>query len=458
MSNQAVQPKYLHNHSQVKFPLKKTLAAMLTALGLLGEPAQAAPVNWNAASGSWDVAGNWDPGIPTPPDDVTISVVGVQTITHSTGDDTINTLTNNANANLVINGGSSLSISSGGTNAGTIQAGGASSGTLNLNGEVLTNTGGILNADVGGVINLNSVSVAGGSLNSAGTGKFVANASGANFLNGVTLGGTLDLATSQGYERITNGLTLNNGNINVNNSSILTLENTAGLSGTGTIALGATSTSNLLNLEGTGTSTIGAGILIHGEKGTIGGQSFVGGIHDLVNNGTISADVSGGAIYLTPTGGTTNNATLSAQNGGTLVLNSAVTNVGSGHIDAIGTGSQVVQNGISITGGTINTSGGGDLVASNNSNNFLNDATLNGVINLTSGVERVGGNSGLTMMTGSAINLNNNSILTLEGNAGLSGTGTIALGTNSNYLNLEGTGTSTVGAGILIHGQNGTIG
>ena len=35
---------------------------------------------------------------------------------------------------------------------------------------------------------------------------------------------------------------------------------------------------------------------------------------------------------------------------------------------------------ISINGGTINTSGGGVLVATNNGNNFLYDATLNGVI------------------------------------------------------------------------------
>ena len=196
MSSQPVQPKYLYNNSEATFPLKKTLAAVLTALGLLGAPSHADPVNWVDASGSWDVAANWDPGIPAAADDVTISVTGVQTITHGTGDNTINSLTTNADAILVINGGSSLLISSSGTNAGTLQAGGASPGTLNLNGEVLTNTGGVLNADVGGLINLNGVSVVGGSLNSVGTGKFVANASSNNFLNGVTLNGTLDLATT----------------------------------------------------------------------------------------------------------------------------------------------------------------------------------------------------------------------------------------------------------------------
>ena len=291
-------------------------------------------------------------------------------------------------------------------------------------------------------------------INTSGTGNFVAINSGGNFLNGVTLNGKLDLASNTAIERVVNGLTLN-GNININNNSILSFQGDQTVGGTGTINLGNTG-GNAVNLEA-GNLTLGSGITLDGQNGTIGGQSFAGGASTLTNNGLISADVSGGGITLAVNGLTTNNATLSAQNGGTLLLNSAVTNMGSGHIDAIGTGSQVVQNGISINGGTINTSGGGVLVATNNGSNFLNDATLNGVIDLNTGIERVGG-SGLTMMTGSAINLNNSSILTLEGNAGLSGTGTITFGSNYNYLGLEGAGTSTVGAGIVIHGQNGTIG
>ncbi|MBI3344268.1 MAG: hypothetical protein HY028_05335 [Gammaproteobacteria bacterium] len=73
-----------------------------------------------------------------------------------------------------------------------------------------------------------------GVINTSGTGRFAASNSGGNFLSGVTLGGTLDLATATGEEQVKNGLTLN-GAINVNNNSILAFEGNQTVSGTGTI-------------------------------------------------------------------------------------------------------------------------------------------------------------------------------------------------------------------------------
>ncbi|MBI3344269.1 MAG: choice-of-anchor D domain-containing protein [Gammaproteobacteria bacterium] len=159
---------------------------------------------------------------------------------------------------------------------------------------------------------------------------------------------------------------------------------------------------------------------------------------------------------------TTNNATLSAQNGGTLQLSSAVTNAGSGHIDATGAGSSVVQNGVTITGGTINTTGGGVLAPTNNGNNFLNGVTVNGTIDLATAtaIERIGG--GTTINTGGAFNINNNSILSFQGtqSIGTTGIGNIVLGNtgSSNRIAIEGGTTLTVDPGVIIHGQNGTIG
>ena len=66
------------------------------------------------------------------------------------------------------------------------------------------------------------------------------------------------------------------------------------------------------------TLTVGSNILIHGENGTIGQEDYIGGTATLINNGTISADVAGGAINLLPNGGTTNNGILEAKNGGNL--------------------------------------------------------------------------------------------------------------------------------------------
>src|SRR5450631_2078585 len=72
----------------------------------------AAPVTWNGGSGLWSVPANWTPSLPVAASDVTISVPGAQTVTHSTGSDTINTLAIGTGTNtLLINGGSTLGIS-----------------------------------------------------------------------------------------------------------------------------------------------------------------------------------------------------------------------------------------------------------------------------------------------------------------------------------------------------------
>ncbi|MBI3344266.1 MAG: hypothetical protein HY028_05325 [Gammaproteobacteria bacterium] len=419
--------------------------------------ASAASCTWNPATGNWSTASDWSCGIvPASTDTANIGASKVVTITSG---QSILTLGNSGGVNIdafglnLVGGGSTV-------NTGTINVGGASTANLGVSaGHNINNAGGVINIAVGSVVNQFGSTITGGTINTTGTGALVAFNSSSNFLNGVTLNGSLDLATNTGIERVSSGLTLN-GAINVNNNSILAFEGDQTVSGTGTITLGNTGGGNRVNLEA-GNLVLGSGITLHGQNGTIGNQSFIGGPATLTNNGTISADVSGGLITLAVNGLTTNNATLSAQNGGTLQLNSAVTNAGSGHIDAIGAGSQVVQNGVTVSGGAINTTGGGVLAPTNNGNNFLNSATLNGTLDLATGtgIERLGG-SGLTMVSGSAININGNSILTLEGSAGLSGTGAIVLGATggSNRINLENIGTSTIATGILIHGQNGTIG
>src|SRR5687768_15110817 len=68
-------------------------------------PVSAAAVSWIDATGFWDVAANWgsNPALPGPADDVTISVAGLQTITHRNGTNTIQSLS--SAENLAITGG-----------------------------------------------------------------------------------------------------------------------------------------------------------------------------------------------------------------------------------------------------------------------------------------------------------------------------------------------------------------
>ena len=423
---------------------------------------------WNVTTGNWATTGDWTScgtgngnpaGSPGSNDTANVGITGVVTI------NTAQSVLNLNNAGQINLDAFTLTLVGGGstTNTGTINVGAGpnpNNAALQVSaGHNIDNASGVINVSADSVINQFGSTISDGTINTTGTGKLVAFNSANNFLSGVTLNGTLDLATGTGSERIDNGMTLN-GTVNVNNNSVLAFQGDQTIDGTGTISLGSTGASNRINTEA-GNLTLGSGITINGQNGTIGGQSYVAGPATLTNNGTISASVAGGQINLLISGGglTTNNGVLSAQNGGNLLLSSAVTNAGSGHIDAIGTNSVVKQNGVTITGGTINTSSGGTFVANNSGSNQLAGVTLNGTLDLASntGSELVTGN--LAFGTGGGnVNINANSVFGLEADT-LSGNGTITFGNSgaSNRLTIEA-GDSVIGAGILVHGQNGTVG
>ncbi|HTD90850.1 MAG TPA: hypothetical protein VK663_09320, partial [Burkholderiales bacterium] len=423
-------------------------------------PASALNCAWSPSTGNWGTAGSWScASVPGAADDATIGVTKTVTI------NTPQSVLNLNNAGTVNIDAFLLTLTGGGStiNTGTINVGAGAipnNAALQVGGSHnINNAGGVINVSADSVINQFGSTISGGTINTTGTGKVVAFNSVANFLSGVTLNGMLDLATGTGIERVNGGLTLGGpGAINIATSSILSLEGTQTIGGTGTINFG--SSAGTIQLNGAGTTTLGAGITIQGENGTIGGgQSFVGGANTLVNNGIISANVAGGQINLLDTagGGITNNNVLRASNGGTLNLQGvALTQGSSGQIQAQN-GSTVIQNGSSITGGTISTGVTGVFTATNNGNNFLSGVTLTGKIDLATavGIERV--NGGLTL-SGGAINLASGSIMSLEGSQTISGTGTVNFGGTASTVQLNGAGTTTLAAGVTIRGQNGTIG
>jgi hypothetical protein len=370
------------------------------------------------------------------------TIINNGTISADVAGGTINLVTNNGALNAV-------------TNNGVLSA--QNGGTLVLSTNVAGSPGGSIVAGVGSTV-IQSGVVLSGTINTSGSGNFIATNNGANFLSGVKFNGNLDLATNTGSEQITNNLTLNGG-VKINaNSTFVFQGGTQTLDGSGVITLGNTSSSNRLAIDNGGILNVGSGITIHGENGTVGGAVFVGGANTLNNSGTISADVGGGVINLSAS--TTNNGNvLSAANGGQLVLNGTINNIGSGHVDSVGAGSNVLQNGITITGGALNSSGGGTFVATNNGANLLSGVTLNGVLDMASntGSERI--SNGLAL--NGAVNLNANSIFVFDGGTQtLSGTGTITLGGtgSSNRLGIDNGGTLTTASGVTIHGENGTIG
>ena len=439
--------------------LKPSLLAILLAFP--AQQAFAANCTWNVTTGNWATPSDWTScglgnGNPaaTPGSNDTANIGASGVVTINTGQ-SILTLNNTGQITIDAFG---LNLVGGGstTNSGVINVGGASTANIGVSaGHNINNTGGTINIDDGSVVNQFGSTITGGTVSTSGTGRMVATASGSNFLSGVTLNGLLDMSTATGFQRITDGLALG-GTISVNLNSVLAFQATNTVSGGGTIVLGSTGASNRIALDGTGTTTFAAGTTVRGQNGTIGDAVFVGGTQALVNNGTISADVAGGTITIR-TAPVTNSGTMSALNGGTLVLSSNVTGNPGGQIVA-GAGSTVLQNGVTLSG-TINTSGSGRFAASGSSNNFLDGVTLNGNLDLATatGLERV--TAGGLVLNGT-IDLNNNSVLAFTGDGGLSGNGTVVLGSTgaSNRIALDGNGTTTFAAGTTVRGQNGTIG
>ena len=300
------------------FRLTPCAAAVAIAALQMSDPAFALTCTLTT-NGLWQTTTDWSCGArPGNGDSATINVGGLVTINQA---EQITTLNNAGTINidaftLSLNGGGST------TNSGTINVGGASTAALQVSNNI-NNTGGVINVGSGSVINQFGTSISGGTINTTGTGALVATNNGNNFLAGVTLNGLLDLASATGIERIAGGMTLN-GTVNVNANSVLAFQGDQTINGTGTITLGATGSSNRINVEA-GNLVLGSGITIHGQNGTIGQQIFVGGPSTLTNNGKISADVAGGTINLQVGGPVTNNGILEAKSGGTLVLSSNIT-------------------------------------------------------------------------------------------------------------------------------------
>jgi hypothetical protein len=436
---------------------RKTALALAAALSLGAAPwqrSQAAACSFNPASGNWAVSGNWScAAVPSAPPNDSASIATGQTVVVDSAQ-SIRTL---FNAGLLRLDAFLLDLQAGaGTvNTGVIQVGGSSTAALQINGgHPVDNTGGVIRVLDGSVAHQFGSSITGGVLETMGSGAVVAHNSSSNFLQGVTLNGTLDLASNAGVERVAGGLTLN-GTVRIGNNAILAAQGTQTIDGHAAIVFVDGSGANRFNLEA-GDLTLGSDVVVRGGNGVIGQQAFVGGASTLTNHGAIQADEAGRTITLGLNGLTTNHGTLAALNGGTLLLNSAV-NGASGSQIQTGAGSVVLQNGVTL-GGELSISGAGAFRASNNGNNFLNGVRLSGTLDLDSdtGTERAAG--GLTL-SGATIRIGKNSVFAAQGDQTIGGTGTFVFsdGSSANRLNVEA-GNLVLGPGVTVRGHSGTIG
>ncbi len=452
-------------------------------------------VNWiTAGAGNWAVASNWFDDVlltnhvPLAGDDVVIA--NGAAVTHNAdaiaGGDVMKSLTVNGGSSLILSGGSI-----GGTAVENVAVN-DSGGSFQLFGGTLTR------ATVGGTSTITATT-------SGGT------------LNGVILNGVLDVTTANGaFVSVTGGMTLGGamliGSNTGNRGTVSFRGGNQTLDGSGTAVFGTSFINTLWTGEAAGTSlTIGPNILIHGHSGFIGpNTNFLGGFSDgiVINQGTINADVSGGAITvngtnwsntgvspkgiqavagatLTLAGSWSNSGTISAAAGSTLNLGGAFATANLGAINSAGatvnlsgvltntannltlndtTGSWRLLGG-TIDGGTVTTTGTNALVGTTTGGLLSNGVTLNGTLDLTAfngaGVSVTGGMTlGGAMLIGS--NAGNRGTVSFRGgNQTLNGSGTAVFGTSvANTLwTGEASGTNlTIGPNILIHGHSGFVG
>ena len=334
-----------------------------------------------------------------------------QVATHTiNGNGTITANLTNAgtvNANIA---NQTLTLSHNMTNSNLFEA--TNGANLSIPLVTITQTGpGQILAAANSTVSLNIATINGGILNTSGNGTInIINTTSASTLNNVTNNGTLNILRNAAAS-VTGSTLTNNGIIVVDSNRFNFADNSAisfaanmTLTGTGFIRLN-------------GGASLGGGPLTQDTSHTIDGWgSIIPNFGSpLTNNGTISADVAAQILSL---GDANNNNLLQAINGGILQLNGNVTQSPTGQILA-GASSTIQLNASTITGGTLNASGGGSFQVST-------------------------GNSTLA-------NLTNNAPITVTAQFNLAGT----LLTNNNTITLSPMSSTQVAVPTLVN--NGTI-
>jgi hypothetical protein len=190
-------------------------------------------INWNnAAGGDWNIASNWNPvRLPMSSDDVCINLAGSYTVTHPTGNHSINSLTSIADVTFNLSGGQLTVATTVQVNHTFLLSGGSLVGATVMTGTTITGTamgGSLVNVTLDGNLNLTTVPDA------------VVNIS-----SGLTLNGTANLGNSAGTT-----------------SGYLQFPGTQTLGGTGSIVFGGSVRNGVLSSADGASLTIGPNITI----------------------------------------------------------------------------------------------------------------------------------------------------------------------------------------------------
>jgi hypothetical protein len=258
------------------------------ALSLNGSWTNVAGANITATGATLSLYGAWT--------NVAGSTISATASTLNLGDQ------NNSGTNAWVNQGSILANNSTTNLGGSFSLAGLgsfqrSSGTVNLVGVLDANASGLVLNSTTGSWNLLGGTLKGGTYSASGGAELIFTDRG-GALVGVTAASDLDLTNyNNANASIYNGLTLQKvtihlGNVVGSTYGGLTFNGNQTLGGTGTVLFGK-SGNNYVNAGYNTTLTIGSGITVAGSSGTLSGYYSNSAI---INQGTISADDSGGQV------------------------------------------------------------------------------------------------------------------------------------------------------------------
>ena len=288
------------------------------------------------------------------------------------------TLINQAGGVINAVGVNALVINPGGpsvTNAGLMEASGA--GGLTLYGSTVQNIGGILRANNGSIVTLQSADIIGGSLQTQGTGviQTLGNATLDGTTSTVSLSGPLNVVDSNALYLA--GSVANSGAISVKgNVSTTQIQITANvtLSGGGQIVM-SDSGNNYLWAQAT-TDT-----LANVDNTISGGGNFGNGQLNLVNQkaGTINASGSNALVINTGANTITNAGLMETTGAGGMSINSPISNTGTllAHTGTLTvSGALTNVSGTTLSGGTYEADAGATLELPQNTSIATDKATI----------------------------------------------------------------------------------
>ena len=470
--------------------------AGLVALATTAATATAADVTstWtSAASGNWNVAGNWTnaPVLGGAPNngnggvatyDAAISAVGgAYTVTLNTSATVEDLALSSANATLSHAAGTLTATNGIAISAGTffLNGGTISSTAISLSGGSFTfgSTAGTLSS--GTVLN--------GNVNLSTTNARLRLLTGANYTGVANLTGSTASLIYQDTQTLT-GKTINldgsGARLAIDGNNALTLASNSLVRGRGSLgpALLSSGTNGLIN-QGTIRADFPAQILTVNTDSTVneagalmeasnGGTLALAGIWS--NQGNITAmdsskldfigtwNNTGGTITLAAgstlgLGGTTTTSGLGTINnsaGGTVNVTGVITNTAANLVFSAATGSWQLKGG-EISGGQITPGGGHSLMFTSINGIFSNGAVFNGDLNLSASTAKLRLLSGADF-TGVANLTGNNSALAYQETRTLTGK-TFNLDAIGAELAVDGSTTLTLGSGTLVRGR-GNIG